>query len=52
MSSPTISKVAMAQKKARPIICHWSSAKNDSSKTMGCTDRFNYHKIYKISKFW
>jgi hypothetical protein len=61
MSSRTISKVAMAQKEARPMICHWKSAKNESSGTIGCfwndvhqflSVRFNYHKSYKISKCW
>jgi hypothetical protein len=38
MSNLTISKVAIAQKKAMAMICHWYSAKNDSSETIGCTE--------------
>jgi hypothetical protein len=34
MNSPTISKATMAQKEARPMICHWESGKNESSKVI------------------
>ena len=30
----------MAQKEARPMICHWKSTKNESPGTIGSADRF------------
>ena len=53
ISSTTTSKNAMVLNVMRPMICHWSSAKNNSFGMIGFTDRFkNYHKNYRISKYW
>jgi hypothetical protein len=30
----------------------WVEHQNYSSEAIGCTDQFNYHKSYKISKSW